>query len=457
MLEGESLMERVSDLGRWLAGATGVQGAAQRLLDRQKRNGLKWAAGLLRPKAAAAVAATRVDPGNYRPGRSTVLCLTRPHFSLDIEQLRKLDHVNWIGLNLILLGEMQRAWAQPGMQQQTFYQATLADPSCAAGWQRMNAFALGVLQRINSRYPLGGLLCANIDYWQAEAFRHAAHQLGLPFLVLSRENLLTRYDERLILQRYSGFRFEGDAVAVFGEWMRDALIRTGCVREEQIVVTGAPRLDVWNRAAASEVERDCVVLISFADPNYYAPETFRITLHRFVATATRNAASPVRFVIKAKGNEDWQMILAMCEGGLPSNVELTKDAALDRLLPRARLVVGFNSMAVFDALFTRAPVATPDMLETRAAKDYLMFDPDDALCQDVLRFYRQPDELDLLLDSAVNGALVVEQNDEQRRRLIGRFVHFPEAGSATESVERFVVEKLGRRPAQEGRATRLAA
>jgi hypothetical protein len=457
MPEGASLMEQVGDLGRWFAGAGGVQGAAQRLLDRQKRNGLKWAAGLLRPKAAAAVAATRLEPGNFRAGRSTVLCLTRPHFSLDVEQLRKLDNVNWIGLNLIMLGEMQRAWAQPRMQQQTFYQATLNDASCAADWQRMNAFALGVLRRIDHRYPLSALLCANIDYWQAESFRHASHQLGLPFLVLSRENLLTRYDEKLILERYRGFRFQGDAVAVFGEWMREALLRAGAVRPEQIVVTGAPRLDVWNRAAATEARRDCVVLISFADPNYYAPETFRVTLQRFLAAALRNADSPVRFVIKAKGKEDGQMILAMCEGRLPPNVALTGDASLEELLPQARLVVGFNSMAVFDALFTCAPVATPDMPETRAANDSLMFDPHDALCRDVLRFYRQREELDSLLDSASKGALAAEQNGEQRRRLIGRFVHFPVAGSATESVERFVVDRIRRPPAPEGEAARRVA
>src|SRR4029079_15454712 len=114
----------------------------------------------------------------------------RPHFSLDVEQLRKLDRVNWSGLNLILLGEMQRAWAQPEMQQQTYDQPTLREPSCAAAWQRMNAFALAVVQRVHRRYPLSALLCANIDYWQAESFRQASHALGLPFLVLSRENLL---------------------------------------------------------------------------------------------------------------------------------------------------------------------------------------------------------------------------------------------------------------------------
>ena len=435
-------MESVSGLGRWLGGATGIHSAAKRLLDGQKRSGLRLAARLLRPRAAAALAASRVDPGNFRPGRRTVLCLTRPHFSLDVEQLRKLDNLNWIGLNLIMLGEMQRAWAQPSMQQQTFYQATLQDPACADAWRQMNAFALGVLRRIHRRYALNGLLCANIDYWQAEAFRHASDQLGLPFLVLSRENLLTRYDERLILERYSAFRFEGNAVAVFGAWMGDALLRAGCIRRDQVVVTGAPRLDVWSRSAAAAAAPDCIVLISFADPNYYAPESFRITLERFVAAAVRNADSRVRFVIKAKGNEDWHMIMKMCANELPRNVLLTKDAALDKLLPRARLVVGFNSMALFDALFTHAPLATPDMQETRAAKDYLMFDPDDELCRGVLQFFQQTDQLDALLDAAAKGTLATDRNGVRRRQLIERFVHMPAAGTAAQSVERFVAERL---------------
>ena len=442
MPEGGSLMESVSEFGRWIAGATGVHGAAKRLLDAQKRSALRLAARLLGPRAAAAVAARRVDPANFRPGRRTVLCLTRPHFSLDVEQLRKLDNLNWIGLNLVMLGEMQSAWARPSMQQQTFYQATLQDPACADAWCRMNAFALGVLRRIHRRYPLNGLLCANIDYWQAEAFRHAAEQLGLPFLVLSRENLLTRYDERLILERYSGFRFQGNAVAVFGAWMGDALLRAGCIRREQVVVTGAPRLDVWSRSAGADVAPDCIVLISFADPNYYAPQSFRVTLERFVQAAVRNSDTGVRFVIKAKNNDDWHMIMSMCPGGLPRNVHLTKDAALDDLLPRARLVVGFNSMALFDALFSHAPLATPDMQETRAAKDYLMFDPDDELCRDALEFFQQPQQLDALLDAAAKGTLATDRNRAQRRQLIERFVHMPPSGTAAQSVERFVAERL---------------
>ena len=73
------------------------EGGWQQQLDGHKLKALKLAAGLLRPKAAAALAATRLDSGNYRPGRKTVLCLMRPHFSLDVEQLRKLDRVNWLG------------------------------------------------------------------------------------------------------------------------------------------------------------------------------------------------------------------------------------------------------------------------------------------------------------------------------------------------------------------------
>jgi hypothetical protein len=418
----------------------------QPLLDRQKLNGLKWLSRILGPKAAAALAATRLDAGNYRPGRPTVLCLTRPHFALDVEQLRKRDRVNWIGLNLILLGEMQRAWAHPRMQQQTFYSSTTKDPEFAGNWRRMNAFAKELLERIGRRFPLSGLLSANIDYWQAEALRQASQELGLPFLVLSRENLLTRYDEKLILDRYTGFRFAGKSVAVFGDWMRRALLAAGCVRENQIVVTGAPRLDVWSGAARAEASRDHIVLISFADPNYYAPEAFRFTLERFLAAAVRNRHTGMRFVVKAKNKEDRRAVLAMCGGkALPQNFEVVSRVALEELLPRARLVIGFNSMALFDALFTAAPVAMPD-LEVGISKDYLMFDPEDELCRRVLRFYRRPQELDALLDATASGGVAEEHNLRERRALIERFVHFPEGLTATELVERFVLQHLPGNP-----------
>ena len=99
-------------------------------------------------------------------------------------------------------------------------------------------------------------------------------------------------------------------------------------------------------------------------------------------------------------------------------------------------------MALFDALFTHAPLATPDMQETRAAKDYLMFDPDDELCRGVLQFFQQTDQLDALLDAAAKGTLATDRNGARRRQLIERFVHMPAAGTAAQSVERFVAERL---------------
>ena len=412
----------------------------QQQLDRHKLTGLKLAAGLLRPKAAAALAATRLDPGNYRPGRKTVLCLMRPHFSLDVEQLRKLDHVNWLGLNLIMLGEMQRAWAKPEMQEQTFYQRTRTDPRFAASWQRIDEFGRELVERIDRRYSLDGVLCANIDYWQAEGLRRAAQERGLPFLVLSRENMLTRYDEQLFLDRYRGFRFEGDGVAFFGDWMRRTLLRTGSIREEQCTVTGAPRLDVWKEATTSADVRDSIVLITFADPGYYAPEAFRVTLERFAAAAERHRGR-ARFVVKAKNRKDRLAVHAM---GRSQNLEITSDVALEDLLPRAHLVVGFNSTAVFDALLTSAPVATPDMLDSRRGNEYLMFEPEDALCARVLRFYREPAELDLQLDAAATGGMGMQSDPAARRELIERYIHFPQGATATEMAERFVLERLRR-------------
>ncbi len=404
---------------------------------------LRWGGRLLGPERAAALACLRLDMGNFRTGRPTVLCLSRPHFSIDVEQLRSLDHLNWVSLNLIMLGEIQRAWAAPAMQQQTFFQNTLGVEVYAARWKLMVRFARALLQGIGRRCDLRGVLCANIDYWQSEALRIVARERGIPFLVLSRENLLTDYDDRLVRERYSGFHFSGDACAVFGRWIGDTLVRAGCIRQDQIVVTGAPRLDVWKKVTSQETARDKIVLLSFADPNYYAPQAFHACLRRFVAAAARHSSSGLTFVVKAKNKEDRLAILRMCgDRALPERLVVTERVSLEELLPRARLIIGFNTMALFDALFTHSPIAVPDWLDTRRGREYLMFQPDDALCREVLRFFGNEQQLDRLLDEAAASDYREEEDIRSRHALIERYVHLPQEATATELVERFVVDRL---------------
>lgn len=412
------------------------------LIDYLKRGVLRWGGKLLGPKLAGWAVSLKLDVGNFKSGRPTVFCLSRPHFSIDVEQLRALDHVNWVSISLIQLGEIQRAWATSEMQQQTFFQKTCDVPAYAVRWKKMVSFAHAVLQQVAEDGSLRGILCANIDYWQSEAFRVAARERGIPFLVLSRENLLTKYDDKLVLERYSGFRFTGDACAVFGSWMRDTLLRAGCIREDQIVVTGAPRLDVWKKVARRETARDCVVLLSFADPNYYAPQAFRACLERFVSAAARNQRPELKFVVKAKNKEDRLSVLQMCgDRALPKSLTVTENMQLEELLPRARLVIGFNTMALFDALFTYAHIGIPDWIDARRGKEYLMFQPDDLLCRHVLRFFVNADELDRLLDAAAENQLPHE-DITARQMLIERYVHLAKDASATELVERFVLNHL---------------
>lgn len=418
--------------------------AAHEFVDRRKRDVLRYTASVLGPERAGAVASRLVDWANFQPGRPTVLCLSRPHFSIDIEQLRKLDHVNWPSINLIALGEMQRAWATAAMQEQTFFQRTEASPECAPRWDQMRTFARALLQRVSKVHRIDAVLCANIDYWQAEAFNLVAQEMGMRYLVLSRENLLTWYDDRLVRERYTGFRFTGHACAVFGKWIGDTLIDTGCIEREQVVVTGAPRLDVWRRVAQQNTERDAIVLLSFADPNYYAPQVFASTLQRFVAAAARNPRPGLRYVVKAKNKEDRLAVLKMCgHAELPAGFTVTENVALTDLLPRSRLTIGFNTMALFDALFTTADIAVPDFMDTRRGKEYLMFDPDDALCRNVLRFYDSEAALDRALDVAASASPSGAGVDmKPRQALIERYVHVPEETTATELVERFVLGQI---------------
>jgi hypothetical protein len=191
---------------------------------------------------------------------------------------------------------------------------------------------------------------------------------------------------------------------------------------------------------------DSIVLLSFADPNYYAPQAFRACLRRFVAAAGRHKSTGLTFVVKAKNKEDRLAILRMCEDmTLPERLIVSERISLEKLLPRARLIIGFNTMALFDALFTRSPIAVPDWLDTRRGREYLMFQPDDPLCREVLRFFDREQQLDQLLDSAVASDSEEELNISARHALIERYVHLPQETTATELVERFVVDHLNQK------------
>jgi hypothetical protein len=386
--------------------------------------------------------ATTLDCADYRAGRPTVLCLSRPLFEKDIAQLRQATDLNWIVIKNEFLGHVQRAWVPKAIAIEAHYQRA-RNPEHRTAWARMEHFGCALLNAIASRVKIDAILLSHIDYWQGESVRMAAQSRGLPVLALCREHMNTPKEQETVRDFYTGFRFEGDAVAVFGEQTKQIFINSGACRPEQIWVTGAPRFDVWRALESRGAERDHIVLLSFADPDYRAVGCFEQCLKIFTAAA-HNAlanASSCRFVIKAKNFIDYRRI-ARAIGQLPLNMQLTHSMSLHELFPRSRLVIGFNSLAVVEALLSDAEIAVPCFADADRDRSELLFSPDDATIRRAIAFPQTPGELASMVDAFATreGRSIVD--GAARAECLGHLLYWPTETTASNLVADFVLSHI---------------
>lgn len=377
------------------------------------------------------------DWNGYREGRPTVLCMYRPLFGKDLDQLRRRTDINWVFVNIAFLGHIQSTWVPAEMRQQTAYQQARGE-RYRRYWRRLEDFGVLLLKRFGQKTRIDAILSAHVDYWQPEGMRLGARRLGIPFLVLCREHMCFPFQRETLKDYYSRFRFEGEGVAVFGSSTRDILLASGACQPGQVVVTGAPRLDVWREVPERMEPCNYIVLLSYRDPNYRAPHSFLEVLQLFYMAAERYKHDPsVVFLVKSKSREDTEEVVSLVPDR-PRNFAVEHDVSLFELLPRARLIVGFNSLALVEALFTKAHVVMPYWSDARRPQHELLVDPGDELTREVVAFAEGPTQLEEWLEQVARGDLPPVAPREKRMAILRSVFHFPADKSCSEEVEEFV-------------------
>ncbi|WP_411036291.1 hypothetical protein, partial [Shinella sp. BYT-45] len=191
----------------------------RRSVEKLKIAALVTACRIAGPRFAARFIVGRADFAGYVPGRPTVVALTRPLFSKDLAELRKRTDLNFVCINNEFLGHVQKAWCPPEMRFQTKYQK-FRDARYARAWNRLEAFGDHLVRELRTRTPVDAFMTSHIDYWQAEGARLGAKRNGIPFIGLCREHMCLPIEQRTVRDYYTGFRYEGDSIAVFGDATR---------------------------------------------------------------------------------------------------------------------------------------------------------------------------------------------------------------------------------------------
>lgn len=322
----------------------------------------------------------------------TVLVVTQTQFEKDIAEIDREGSINWLFLPKRAFGKTQKQLLPNGVRSQRFYYPSLSDLNYRAHWRQIEKYALGLLDVLRLRWKIDAVLSAHVDYWQDEGLRRACARRGIPFLVLCQENynIPKTYRTRREEFRSVDFRFGGTAIATFSEGMRDLFVQNGICSADRVVVTGAPRLDGWQRTQNRPGPR--IIVLSFLDSKkYYASSTsFFSVLDALIEVVS---ATNVRWelIVKCKNPNDQTAIRRHL--GEESPVQARADVSMPELLSTASIVVGGSSLSTVESLLSGAEVVVPILTADTIEADTQLFDPSDRMVREHINFVRSIDEL----------------------------------------------------------------
>lgn len=375
---------------------------------------------------------------NRHPERdASVLCISRAQFIVDIHALNKYSaKYNWLRVSMADLDRVQRPWLIPGaMDQDTHW--THGDERYRPGWNKCQALAERILLAL-VQDGLVAVMSANFDYGQDHGFRLACAKLGIPFLVLLREHYQWPSEIEIgrAYYRPGSYRPLVQGVAVAGRSTKDLLDAWDGLDPENIRITGFPRLDTWLdlRRNPPAGPRDRIVLLGYT-LQYLEVNSFDEALAEFEAAAERHRGKPLEFVIKCKDEASWAYVQARLKPDTP--VKGVVLVALHTVLDRARCVIGYNTMGLFEGLLSDAFVIVPQWGGAAGDPDTQLFSRDDPTLTGHVNFAMSREDFVCMLDRAADGTLP-PQDQAGRLAIVQHHILYDPDEPAAVRVERFV-------------------
>jgi len=388
----------------------------------------------LGPEFAAWLSSLSLD----RDGKNgpQILCLSRESFVKDICELRKKTDFSY---TMVIAGftRFQMAWMPKPMQIQTFYQ-NYEGIGKEEATRKSQRYALRLITLAGKKRKVQAVLSANFDYWQDQGFKQACKILDIPFVVLSREHPVIPQICDIVADWYlkSCYRFDGAAIAVAGISTKALLKKVGTIcLQEQIVITGLPRFDVWRGVDISKSleQRSFITLLTFTQ-GYFADNTFKEVLRTFCEAARSHQDKPVRFLIKTKDLNDSITIKRLISKDIPSNLICDHDIDLFVALPESRLVINYNSLSLVEAAMARATIAIPAWGECKDRGSDVMYPIDNPKVARVANFVYSEQQLRDIIDVSIEKKFGIPISEAAYTQLVNEYVYIPSATTCSAEV-----------------------
>jgi len=296
------------------------------------------------------------------------------------------------------------------------------DPEVQATKLAYRAFLDELWSKLGSLYNFQAVLSGNFGYFADHELAAALEARGVPFIVLQKENLKAPGFRDFFYNVYKTRRgpFLGRKILVYNNFERQLEIKAGVITPERIAITGMPRLDrlhQWRKnPLPEEGGRHRVLFFSFGPKTGLPIMTRKVrsgikdgyerlpddmdTLtwfqlskdcHQALLRLARECPQ-LEVIIKSKVRERDSSAMKEMLGesnNMPSNVKIAVGGDPFQLITGSRVVCGFNTTGLFEALAAGKPVVMPrfgEMLNENM-QPYIVD------MEDAVEYARSPDEL----------------------------------------------------------------
>jgi len=188
--------------------------------------------------------------------------------------------------------------------------------------------------------------------------------------------------------------------------------------------------------------------MAYGDPHalQYAAQNFADVLKVFVASARRQADRPpeqrLNHVIKIKKPNEDGYIRDLVPDLAATGITVTADIPLPELIPQPRAVIGYNTLAVLEALLGDCAVIVPFWGDAERAPADTLLHPDNAEDAEVCYFPRSVADYTAISDAVEAGCLPARGSRAARLARFGQHSDMSSDLTSSARVEQFVREVI---------------
>lgn len=328
---------------------------------------------------------------------------------------------------------------------------------------RFRGFLRPFLQKVYARLSIDCVIGA-AHYQQDVDWGGVSHELGVPYVVLYKENLqASKPHVRWITEIAQALgQFGGTHVIVHTERSRQIWADSGFVPADRISALGALRMDGYLEKIRQMVmagrARKRVVFFSFARGTSLVatgltawPNDPRAGLARFFENAhaafaeLANELPEVDFVIKPKwsvrhpGGQHWiaeirRALSGRGMGSLPPNLVIDADVNAHDIIIDSDVILGFGSTTLIEGAIAEKPVIIPffDEASEEQYADHILLRSD----FDLFDVAESPAQMKTMIREKLKNPVVDTAVQKARSALFEKYLSSAEGGATEQYVEK---------------------